>query len=184
MKKSNLINKLFQKLFLSSSSSLYYVLALALVSLLTVQFFFLGYPLKLLLNEQAKDYLESWLQSNPTAAVTTSTNDNWLWSTITIKAEKYVYLAKAKLYINGKFSTDFRENPITIRVIDGDEILIETPDYNREISFKIIAVTGNLKTPQVGTVYKTTKSKVKFTVESNSNLEVQQNDELWKQKNR
>lgn len=173
MVKKNWFAKSFQELLLFRSSTLYYVLSLVLISLLTVQFLFSGYPLNLLLNNWAKDYLETWLQNNPTAALTASSTDNWLWSTITIKAEKYVYLAKARLYINGEYITDFRENPITVRVLDGDEIILDASDYNKEISFKIIAASRDLKTPQRGTVYKTNKTKVKFTVEKNSALEVQ-----------
>lgn len=173
-KKSWLI--VFLRLILTRSSVLYYTLALVLVSIFTVQFFLLGYPLNLLFNQWAQGYMESWLQNNPTAALTASTTDNSLWSTITIEGEKYVYLAKAKLYINGNYITDFRENPITIRVLDGDEILIDTSYYDREISFKITAVSKDLKNPQLGTVYKASDSKVKFTVERKFDLEVQQDD--------
>lgn len=174
MDRNRMSRNRLHKVSASFDLGLQFTVAIVLFLLVMVQIFFSGYPLGLLLDPVAKTYGETWLGSHPAAAVATNEIQNKIWSTVTIKAEKYSCLNKARLLINGQYITDFRNNPVTVRVLDGDTLEIDTSYYKHALTFKIVGVSMDIVYPKVGALFTNDDSKILFRVKRNIKTEVQQ----------
>ncbi|MEW6621609.1 MAG: hypothetical protein AB1420_00510 [Bacillota bacterium] len=68
-------------------------------------------------------------------------------STITIESKDFFSLPKAVLYINENEIADFRNGKVTVIVKHGDRLFIDTSFYERELTFEIVSVTGQVSYP-------------------------------------
>lgn len=72
------------------------------------------------------------------------------FATVTLKLTNYSSLQKAKLLVNGKEVTDFRDSQVTIRVNPGDEIAVDGSFYTHQLNLVVAAVSENIGVPATG----------------------------------
>ncbi|HZK44326.1 MAG TPA: hypothetical protein VFC73_08625 [Syntrophomonadaceae bacterium] len=72
---------------------------------------------------------------------------------ISISADKYLSLPKAKLLINGKEVKDFTQNELQFKIMAGDVVEIDSTAYNFPIDYNVSKVSNNLSFPETGQAY-------------------------------
>jgi len=71
---------------------------------------------------------------------------------VTFQLMDYTSLPKAAVLVNGEKKGYFENRYVTVPVIDGDELAIETGFYEHPVSFKVIQTYGNVLVPSAGMV--------------------------------
>lgn len=91
--------------------------------------------------------------SNPSARVLDGESD--IFAHLTIELKDFSSLSKAKLLINDKETSDFRDKKITIKVYADDVISIDGSFYNRPLEFEISEASPNISDPKLHQVIRT-----------------------------
>ncbi|HQA06651.1 MAG TPA: hypothetical protein PLM20_03560 [Syntrophomonadaceae bacterium] len=72
---------------------------------------------------------------------------------LTIVIEKYSALPKAVILVNDKERTCFENREVTLEVMAGDTIEIDSTAYDFPINYRISSVSDNLSFPEKDSVY-------------------------------
>ncbi len=82
------------------------------------------------------------------------------YASLTVHIEKYLALPKAKILVNDKEVANFAQNEISLNLMAGDVVEIDTTSYNFPIDFKISQTSDNLSFPKQGNIYTANQSLV------------------------
>lgn len=72
---------------------------------------------------------------------------------LSIGADKYSSLPRAKILINGQEKYNLTDKKVTVEINAGDTIEIDSTAYNFPIDYKVMAVSSNLAFPNQGQTY-------------------------------
>jgi hypothetical protein len=72
---------------------------------------------------------------------------------LTIEVEKYSALPKAVILVNNRERARFENREVTLEVMAGDTIEIDSTAYDFPIDYRIRSVSDNLSFPEKDSVY-------------------------------
>jgi len=135
-------------------------IVVGVILLVLVQTFFLQDPTQFYmsfsekLNQEVTNFNRIYPEARPTSG------EIAVFSTVTIRLENFSSLQKAKLLINDRVVTDFRDKQVTVRVNPQDVISIDGSYYTHRLVFKVVSVSNNVAQPKAGKIVEVYQNQV------------------------